>query len=151
MVDDNSECKILNVKRRRGFTLIELMIASGVVAMSMGVMFGSLVSIGALGQVAEGKTEATAYMMSVLEQVRTMPRATLFSYTPLAPPQDPGFTMALALDALKSDGTSVRLPLASQATGSTLPSPFAVRATVVYTTPRGYMYSVTSTTYAGTY
>jgi prepilin-type N-terminal cleavage/methylation domain-containing protein len=150
MVDDESERK-----RKRlgnlGFTLIELMIASGVVAMSMGVMFGSLISIGVLGQVAEGKTEATAYMMSVLEQARGMSRANLFTYTPQAPPQDPGFTMALALDALKADGTTLRLPLADQTAGSSLPAPFAVRATVVYTTSRGYMYSITSTTYVGTY
>ncbi len=127
------------------------MIASGVVAMSMGVMFGSLISIGVLGQVAEGKTEATAYMMSVLEQVRGMSRANLFTYTPQAPPRCPGFTMALALDAVKADGSTLRLPLSSPTAGSSLPAPFAVRATVVFTTPRGHMYSVTSTTYAGTY
>ena len=133
-----------------GFTLLELMIASGIVAMSMGMLFGSMLSIGVSGQVAEGKTQATAYMLSVLEQVRYTPRNTLFTFSPPAPPVDPGYTMAVALDALDANGTAVRLPLANAAAGAGLPYPLCVRATVVYATPRGNMYSITSTTYAGT-
>jgi len=126
------------------------MIASGVVAMSMGMLFGSMVSIGVSGQVAEGKTQATAYMLSVLEQVRYTPRTSLFTFSPPAAPRDPGYTMAVALDALDANGAAVRLPLASAAAGANLPYPLCVRATVVYTTPKGNLYSVTSTTYAGT-
>ncbi len=125
------------------------MIASGVVAMSMGLLFGSLVSIGTSGQVAEGKTQAVAYGMSVLEQVRYTPRAALFIYSPPAPPQVPGFTMAMVLDALDANGNAVRLPLTNAAAGAGLPNPLAVRATVVYATPRGQVCALTSTAYAG--
>ena len=137
-------------RKDSGFTLMELMIASGVVAMSLGVLFGSLISIGISGQVAEGKAQATSYMLSVLEQVRYTPRANLFTFTPPAAPQAPGYTMAVALDALKADGSTVRLPLADAAAGAGLPYPLGVRATVVYTTPRGHMCSISSITYAGT-
>lgn len=145
MVENDDRSKTVR-RKKSGFTLIELMFASGVLSMSMGVVFGSLVSTGISGQVSEGKTQATAYISSVLEQVRYTPRETLLTFSPLAPPQDPGYTMAMALDALDANGNPVRLPLANAAAGASLPSPLCVRATVVYTTPRGNLYSITSTT-----
>ena len=137
-------------RKKNGFTLVELMFACGVVAMSMGVLFGALVSVGVSGQVSEGKTQATAYMASVLEQVRYTPRETLLAFSPSAPPQDPGYTMAMALEALDANGSPVRLPLADASAGASLPNPLCVRATVVYTTPRGNLFSISSTTYGAT-
>jgi len=117
--------------------------------MGLGLLFSSLVSLNLLGQIAEGKTRATGYMSSVLEQVRQTPRQKLFSISPLAPPQEPGYAMALAIDALDAKGVAVRLPLASPAVGATLPNPLQLRVTVVCTTPKGHMLSLTSTTCNG--
>jgi type II secretory pathway pseudopilin PulG len=128
---------------------MELMFASGVLAISMGVLFGSLVSLSTSGQVAEGKTQATAYMLSVLEQVRSTSRANIFTFTPPAAPANPGFTMAITLEALDASGGANRLPLADSSVIGSLPDPIPVRATVVFATSRGNLYSVTSTTYAG--
>ncbi|NTW99818.1 MAG: hypothetical protein HGB35_07825 [Geobacteraceae bacterium] len=132
-----------------GFTLIELMFAAGVLAMGLGMLFGSLISMNLMVQVAEGKTKATAYMSSVLEQVRETPRSTLFTFSPVAAPQCPGYAMRVVLDAVNTDGSTVRLPLANAAAGSALPSPLVIRATVAYTTPRGQEFSMTSTTLNG--
>ena len=147
--NDSEGAMPMQKKRNSGFTLLEIMFAAGVLAIGLGLLFGSLVSINLLGQVAEGKTMATAYMSSVLEQVRNTPRASLFTFVPQAAPQDPGYTMSVALDAINTSGGTVRLPLANAAAGAALPNPLAVRATVVYTTPRGHMFSITSTTFCG--
>jgi type II secretory pathway pseudopilin PulG len=132
-----------------GFTLIELMFAAGVLATGLGLLFGALVSINLMGQVSEGKTRAAAYMSAVMENVRQSSRVNLFYYATLPPPQEPGWTMAVTLEATNASGTAVRLPLADPTTASTLPSPLAVRATVVCATPRGNMFSMTSITYNG--
>jgi len=93
---------------------------------------------------------ATSYLSGVLEQVRTLPRKSLFTFSPPTAPQIPGYTMAVTLDAFDANGGARRLPLADAAAGSTLPTPLEVRATVVYTTPRGRLFSITSTTQNGT-
>ncbi len=136
--------------RNAGFTLVELMIAAGVLATSLGLLFGSLVSLSLLGQVAEGKTMATAYLSGVLEEVRQMPRDSLFAFSPQTPPQQPGYTLAAVLDALDADGNAVRMPLANPASGAALPEPVSIRVTVVYATPKGHVFSITSTTANGT-
>lgn len=136
-------------KTNSGFTLLEIMFAAGVLAIGLGLLFGSLVSINLLGQVAEGKTMATAYMSSVLEQVRSTPRSSVVTLVPRLAPQEPGYTMNVALEAIDASGNTLRLPLASVAAGAALPNPLAIRATVVYTTPRNHMFSITSTTFCG--
>lgn len=137
-------------RRGMGFTLLELMFAAGVLSIGLGLLFGSLVSIELMGQVAEGKTMATAYLSSVLEEVRQKSRSGLFEFAPQAPTQEPGWTMAAALDVLDAGGNPVRLPLANPAAGAALPDPVDVRVTVVYTTPSGHLFSITSTTAHGT-
>ena len=126
------------------------MFASGVLATGLGLLFGSLVNLSLLGQIAEGKTRATGYLSSVLEQARQTPRNRLFTISPLAPPKEPGYAMTVAIDAFDAAGVPVRLPVADPATAGAFPRPVQVRVTVVCTTPRGHMLSLPSTTCNGT-
>ena len=59
--------------KRAGFTLLELMFASGVLATALAILFGSLITMYTLSEVNEGRARASNHLSSLLEQVRSLP------------------------------------------------------------------------------
>ncbi len=130
-----------------GVTLLELMFAAGVMALALSMLFGSLIGINMMGEVAEGRSRASTVMSSVLEEVRASDFNTILAFAP-TPIQHPGVTIAVQLEAVDDDGNLTGLPLGENV-NVTFPNPTEIKATVVWTTPRGRAYSISSSTMKG--
>ena len=135
-----------------GLTLIELMVASGALAVALGIMFGSLVTLNVMGQVAEGRTRASTLLAGVLEEVRTLSYQQMLVYTP-NPIECEGLEVGVLLEAFDSDGMAISLPVQTDTSASgtlpDLPNPLEVRATVLWSRGDGRTYAVSSSTFHG--
>ena len=125
-------------------TLIELIFAVGVLAVALGFMFSSLVSMYGMGQIAEGRTRAAMIMTSVMDDLREMnDMQTLLAYTP----EDNVFEdsgAVVVVEAIASDGSPVALPAAGSA--ATFPNPLELRTTVFWSQVRGRTFSMSGST-----
>lgn len=140
--------RLQNQKRRAdsGMTLVELVIAVGVLAVALGMMFSSLISLYSMAQIAEGRTRAAMIMTSVVENMRAMDFETLMAWNP-NPIDFEDADAVVVLEAIDMNGDAVELP--SQAAAANFPNPMEVRVTVVWTQLRGRVYSFTASTLAG--
>ncbi len=68
------------LKNNAGMTLLELMLAAGIAATALSMVFASLLSIMLVGQVNEQRTYATTSLSSVLEEVQAMPFDEVLEY-----------------------------------------------------------------------
>lgn len=135
-------------KNDTGLTLIELMFASGILAMALSMLFGSLISISSLSIIAEDRTVAAAQVASVAEEIRAMPFNQLVAFTP--PPIDgPGVNRAVLVEVFDADGTAMALPLAAGQNLPLLPNPLEVKITMVWENSGGRVYSSYVTTQVG--
>jgi type II secretory pathway pseudopilin PulG len=143
-----------------GMSLIELMFAAGVVAMALSIIFGSLVSMSIMGRLNVGRTEATAMVASVLEEINTLPFSDVVEYVP-PDLKGPGKAFELSIEAIipaqsdgeaeeeetgASDGTRVPVPLPDDFDSSTLPDPVEIAVTVTWQDDRGHIYRSLSST-----
>jgi hypothetical protein len=132
-------------------TLLELMFASGILAVAFSVLFGSLVTLTTAGQLTEGRMDASAALATVMEDVATLNYSSLVKYTPpiLA---KPGTSRTIKVELLvpKTGGgtTPVALPLSSTYTG-TVPNPVEVRTTLQWVESRGYVLQAVASTMKG--
>jgi type II secretory pathway pseudopilin PulG len=143
-----------------GLTLLELMFAAGVMAMALSLLFGSLISISVIGRVNQSRTEATAVLSSVLEEVRSIPFDDLQSYTPpLLHGPGESFLIELACYAPASDtggeGTSespgtgmqrLTFPLSSTFSAASLPNPLEIEVTVRWREPNERIFQARAST-----
>lgn len=134
-------------RKNAGITLLELMFAAGVMAVALSMLFGSLIGINLMGEVAEGRSRASTVMSSVLEEVRASNFNTILEFAP-TPITHPGVTIVVQLEVVDEDGNLTQVPLAEDAEVN-FPNPAEIKATVVWTTPRGRAYSMTSSTMKG--
>ena len=127
-------------------TLLELMFASGVLAMGLALLFGSLVSINVLGNISEDRTSAAVQVASVLEHLRTQSYDDLLNYQLPPEPSAPGVKRAIVVECFDENGGSVPLPLRQTQDGVTetpnLPSPLEVRVTMAWASENGRAWSV---------
>lgn len=136
--------------RRRGMTLIEVMMAVGVLAFSFSIVYGSLITLYTLGRVNEDRVLAVSAVSSLLEEIQAMDLTALADYsapkitmpgvdhwvtaevvTPPASEGDEPKTYALPLD-----GTSL----------SELPNPAEVRVTLYWEDAEGRLYKFRAST-----
>ena len=120
-----------------GLTLLELMLAAGVLALALAFLFGSLITISVAGGLAQNRASAVTHLSSVLEEVRGLSYDELLAYEPpefdnLAP------TEAITIECFKDDGTSLQLPVNPDTLTNPLPNPLQVRCTVAWNDPRGH-------------
>jgi len=146
MNSDRHQCRQTR-KNNAGMTLVELVLAVGVLAMALGIMFSSIISMYRMGAIAEGRTRAAMVMTSVMEDLRTMSFEQVLAHNPNPVSfEDPSVVVQLELFA--SDGSAVTLPTAPGAL--TFPNPVEVRATVFWTEqPRERTYSMSGSTLLG--
>lgn len=126
-----------------GMTLVELMLACGVMAMTLSMLFGAMVSMNAIGQTTQARTEATTSLANILEQVRYTPSTSLMS-TRMSLAEGPGKRRTVVLKAANNAGTWITLP--SNTSIGTLPNPLEVQATLVWEDEGGRVYSASAST-----
>lgn len=120
----------------RGFTLFELMLASGVLTLALVSLFGSLVTISMAGGMNKDREVAVTHVASVLEELRSLSYDEILAYQP------PAFnnlqpSELITVDCFKSDGAPVRLPVAAGTLATPLPNPLQVRCSITWADSRG--------------
>ena len=130
-------------RNEAGFTLVELMFASGVLAVTLVLLFGSFLSVSNLAFVAQDRVNAATALTSVMEELRTKDLNGLLGYVPPVLTGKPLRTVSV--QCLQSDGTKLTLPTDPKSLLSALPNPVRVLCTVNWTDKKGRTQSVQST------
>ncbi len=120
-----------------GFTLVELLIASGIIGVALAMTMGSLVSVSTAQRTTEADAIAAAHVSSILEEIRAITAIEdLFTYVP---PNLRGLGAAevVTYSCIDTTNTEIALPLAAGAARPTLPNPAEVRVTVQWMDPEG--------------
>lgn len=139
-----------------GMSLVEIMFAMGILAMTLSLLFGSLISISVVGKVNEEKAVANTAISSTLEALRGMPLKDLLLYTPDLP-EKPGVERTVSLECYDDDGVAIPMPmdLAVDENGvlqealPDLPNPLEVKVTMLWTNEKGHVFKSYATTSVG--
>lgn len=123
-----------------GMSLIELTFASGVLAMALSMLFGSLLTITLVARLNEDRAVANVTLANVLDEVRGMTLEELLEYeAPLL--SQPGTKAAVALVCFDNEGKTVPLPLVQQGNEQPdLPNPLEVKATLMWSNQKGHVF-----------
>jgi hypothetical protein len=127
-----------------GMSLLELMLAVGVMTVTLSYVFGSLVAVTTVGGVTEGRGVAAAELTSVLESMQGL------SYDALIACQPPARTVLrgerVTLECFKADGTTtLTLPTTYTLLATPLPNPLQIRCTVSWQDDPGHNLSINAT------
>jgi type II secretory pathway pseudopilin PulG len=128
------------VREADGLTLIELAIASGILAVAFVFIIGGIVNISDTNTIVADRTEAGSALSSVLEQLRTMTIDQLLAYAAPAP-HGLGASATTTIACIDATGASVPIPAVTPGLASTLPNPLEVRVTVQWRDPRGRLHT----------
>jgi type II secretory pathway pseudopilin PulG len=140
-----------------GMSLVEITFAMAILATTLSLLFGSLISITVIGRVNEDKALANTALSSVLEDMRRMPLADLVTYAPELP-DHPGVDRTVLIECYNEDGVAVELPLPVEGDGAAadvaqvlpdLPNPLEVKATLLWTNESGHVFQSSVTTSIG--
>ena len=137
------------LRQNAGMTLLEVTFASGVLAMALSLLFGSLISVTLVARLNEERAIANTHLASVLEKVSRMPLEEMVVYEPPAP-TSPGVKRAISLVCFDTKGAPVTLPLAGEDGGDPeipeLPNPLEVQAILMWSAPNGHVFQSSATT-----
>lgn len=137
------------VRQDDGMTLLEVTFATGILAMALSLLFGSLISLTLVARLNEDQTIANTELTSVLDKAAQLPLEELVVYQPSAPDR-PGVKRAVSLVCFDREGAPVNLPL-SREDGEPveipdLPNPLEVQAVMLWSAPSGHVFQYTATT-----
>ena len=128
-----------------GLSLVELVVAAGVLSIGFTLLAGSLTSIVATGKQTEMRQAALAQTSCVLEELRGMSFDEVVSYE--APDmRGLGDDVAITLECYDASGTAVSLPTDDEDVIDALPNPLEVRVTVTWKERAGVYLSKHSST-----
>lgn len=129
---------------RAGMTLLEIMIASGIMGMALVFLMGSLANVSSTAASSEERAMAASHVASVLEEIGRTDFDGLLAYQP------PGFrglrNESIRVSCVDSSGNARILPLATGVTFSNPPNPIEVRVMVTWQGRSGHPYRVTAST-----
>lgn len=139
-----------------GMSLVEVMFAMAILATTLSLLFGSLISISVVGRLNEEKAVADTAVNSTLEELRGKPLKDLLLFVPETP-EKPGAERTILLECYDKDGAAISLPmdLSVDANGvlqealPDLPNPLEVKATLMWTTQSGHVFKTYATTSVG--
>lgn len=143
-----------NPANNAGMSLVEVMFAMGILATTLSLLFGSLISISVVGKINEEKAVANTALNSTLEELRGKPLKDLLLYAPDTP-EKPGVERSVLLECYDADGTAVELPMdlaVDPDSGALLealpdlPNPLEVKATLLWTNEKGHVFKSYATT-----
>ena len=126
--------------REEGFTLVELCVAAGIMAVVFLFMIGGVIDVNGSNQVIVQRTIAQSTLQSTFEQMRSLTIDEIAVYS--APVLDGlGAQAAISLSCVDSSNNAVPIPLSDPTSASSLPNPLEVRATVTWRDPSGRLLS----------
>jgi prepilin-type N-terminal cleavage/methylation domain-containing protein len=129
-----------------GFTLVELIIASGIIGVSIAMAMGSLISVSTAQRTTEADAFAAAHVSSVLEEIRALSALEdVFTYIPADLP-GLGASEVVTYSCVDSTNTEIALPLAAGATRPTVPNPMVVRVTITWNDQEGRVRAIQAAT-----
>jgi Tfp pilus assembly protein PilV len=131
-----------SVRRRRdeGFSLIELCIAAGIMAVAFLYIIGGVVDASSSNSVVTTRMLAHTRLTSTMEQLRAMPFADMIVSTPVQV-DGLGASATLSLAGVNAAGGTVAFPITNAAVVVALPNPLEVRATVTWRDVNGRLLS----------
>jgi type II secretory pathway pseudopilin PulG len=125
-----------------GMTLLELMLAGGVIALALTFVFGSLVTISMAGNLTQDRGVGVTHLATVMEELKGLTYAELLAYRPPTfQGLGPGETVAV--DCYQDDDTPLRLPVNPASLVNPLPNPLRVQCTVTWHDERGHNFRIT--------
>ncbi len=134
------------LKHNAGLSLLELTFASGILAMALSLLFGSLISITLVARLNEDKSVAGTILSSVLEDVSGKSWKELQAWeAPML--TQPGTKRAVTLACFDAEGNAIPLPMAEEGDGEMppLPNPLEIQATLLWSDSRGHVYQSEAT------
>ena len=143
-------------------TLIELMFACGILAMTLSFLFSSLLGISVIGRLSESRTSASTTISSLLEEIQTMSYDDLLAYE--APDiEGPGVAHTVKVECVlpgdslagteggessSEEISTLELPLPETFSG-TLPNPLEIRVTLTWREASGHTFRASASTMRG--
>lgn len=119
-----------------GFSLIELCIAAGIMAVAFLFIIGGVVDASNSNSVVNGRMLANAQLESTLEQLRAMTFANMIISAPVQV-RGLGASATMTMQAVNAAGGLVNFPITNAAVVAALPNPLEVRATITWRDARG--------------
>lgn len=116
---------------QEGFSLIELCIAAGIMAVAFLFIVGGVVDAANSNSTVNTRMLANAQLESTLEQLRGMAFTDMVASTPVQV-NGLGASATMTLQAVNAAGGLVNFPITNAATVAALPNPTEVRATVTW-------------------
>ena len=147
--------RTMTAKKRRsagrgecGFSLLEVMIATGVTSVGFVLLLGSLVNISDAGDLSQARAVATSHASSVVEEIRGMGLDALLAY------EAPGFEGLgegedIQVRCFNADGDPLALPLGDGVTAPELPNPMEIQVTVLWRDNKGRVFSKSASMFHG--
>jgi len=139
-----------------GMTLLELMFAAGIVAVVLAMVFGSLITVSAIGTINESRVEAVAALSGIMEEINTLPYDQVLEYMP-PELEMPGRYYQISVELILPEGgeglgepggKTIFLPLPPEY-DAPLPNPVQVRVTLAWLAESGHDFRVEATTVKG--
>ncbi|MBN2309265.1 MAG: type II secretion system protein [Candidatus Hydrogenedentes bacterium] len=114
-----------------GMTLVEIMIASGIMTIAFVFIMGSIISISTATSCTEEQMLAGATVSSVMEELHSLSYEELLAYQPAAAAQL-GATATVTAVCYDVNGGANILPLDPDSLAAPLPNPVEVQVTVTW-------------------
>ncbi len=128
-----------------GVTLVELVIAAGILTVAMVLLMGGLIEMNQTNAISENQAVASAQLESVVEEIQSLSYEDLLAYQP--PAFDGlGADSAIVVEAFRSNGGTVMLPVGATFS-ETLPNPAPVRVRIVWVDLQGRAYASAVSTF----
>ncbi|NUM54391.1 MAG: hypothetical protein HUU46_12155 [Candidatus Hydrogenedentes bacterium] len=128
--------------RDEGFSLIELCIAAGIMAVAFLYIIGGVVDANSSNSVITTRMLAQSQLVSTLEQLRGMAFSDMIESSPVQV-DGLGASATLSLAGVDGSGGLVQFPITNATVVSALPNPLEVRATITWRDVNGRLLSQT--------
>jgi len=142
------------IRSDAGFTLVELIIASGVVGLSMAMAMGSIMSVATAQRTTEADAMATALVTSVLEEIRgTTSIDDVYTYVaPDITNLGLGSTAVVSVACVDTANNVIPLPLtaspgAADIVEPTIPNPVEIQVTIQWMDQEGRRQAVVASSH----
>lgn len=119
-----------------GATLLELAIAAGILATTLVLLLGGIMSISEAHSLTADRTAASIALEGTIEQIRTLSYDELLAFQP-APPRSLGAGATLTVSCMDSTGAPLSTPINASSLAQPLPNPVEVQIVAQWRDDRG--------------
>ena len=104
---------MMGSRSRYGFTMIEVMFATGILLLTLVLLGGVVSRLAALNQIAVRQEIATTHFASALEEIRALDHKDLQTFRPTQP-QDLGENGRITVECVSANGDTYALPVVQE-------------------------------------